>query len=143
MIQLHYDEEISCKTPYPQAFSRGMPVNPEPALLLEPEDVRRLRAAGEPVVVLDARGSAAYARSPERVEGDVRVTSKDPLEWAGDLPRDAWLVAWCTCLNDGLAARVAERLRAAGFARAYAIRGGLAGCRAAGLKVVERPRPGL
>lgn len=66
------------------------------------------------------------------------MTGKDPAGWAGELPREAWLVAWCTCLNDGLAARVAERLRAAGFARAYAIRGGLEGCRAAGLGVVRR-----
>ena len=73
-----------------------MPINPEPSLLLEPEDVRRLREKGERVIVLDARGSAAFARSSERVEGDVRVTGKDPLEWAGELPRDAWLVAWCT-----------------------------------------------
>lgn len=115
-----------------------MPVNPEPSLLLDPEDVRRLLARGEPVIAIDARGSAAYARSPERVEGDVRVTGKDPAGWAGELPREAWLLAWCTCLNDGLAARVAERLRAAGFDRAYAIRGGLEGCRAAGLGVVRR-----
>lgn len=72
-------------------------MNPEPSLLLDPEDVRRLRnKQGERVIVLDARGSAAFARSSERVEGDVRVTGKDPLEWAGDLPREAWLVAWCT-----------------------------------------------
>jgi rhodanese-related sulfurtransferase len=35
---------------------------------------------------------------------------------------------------------VAARLREAGFSRAFGIRGGLEGCRGAGLKVVERPR---
>ena len=73
-----------------------MPTNPEPSLLLDPEDVRRLREQGEHVIVLDVRGSVAFARSSERVEGDLRVTGRDPLEWAGELPRDAWLVAWCT-----------------------------------------------
>ncbi|HKV10638.1 MAG TPA: hypothetical protein VJ725_21025 [Thermoanaerobaculia bacterium] len=73
-----------------------MPTNPEPSLLLDPEDVRRLREQGERVIVLDVRGSVAFARSSERVEGDVRVTGRDPMDWAGELPRDAWLVAWCT-----------------------------------------------
>jgi rhodanese-related sulfurtransferase len=37
-----------------------------------------------------------------------------------------------------LAARVAARLREAGFPRAFAVEGGLEGCRAAGLAVVSK-----
>jgi hypothetical protein len=37
-----------------------------------------------------------------------------------------------------LAARVADRLREAGFPRAFAIAGGLEGCRVAGLPVIAK-----
>lgn len=104
--------------------------------LIDPDQIRRLLERSERVVVLDARGRAAYARAVERVDGDVRAPGKDASGWGDDLPRDAWLLAYCTCLNDGLAVRVAERLRAAGFPRAFAIAGGLDGCRAAGLPVI-------
>jgi rhodanese-related sulfurtransferase len=111
--------------------------SPEP-LLLGPSEVRRLLAGGETVIVLDARGRAAFARSGERVAGDVRAPGTRDLAWAAGLPRDAALLAYCTCLDDGLAVRVAARLREAGFPRAYAVRGGLEGCRATGLEVVRR-----
>lgn len=105
-------------------------------LLLTPAAVRRLLAAGERVTVLDARGSAAYAKAGERVAGDLRLPPREAGARAAELPRDGWLLAYCTCLGDGLAVRVAERLRASGLPRAAAIAGGLDGCREAGLRVV-------
>ncbi|HKI02845.1 MAG TPA: hypothetical protein VKK31_12795 [Thermoanaerobaculia bacterium] len=98
----------------------------------------RLRERGEPLTVLDARGRAAFARGAERVAGDVRAEGSKELSWAGALPREGWLLAYCTCLGDGLAVRVATRLREAGFPRACAVAEGLEGCRAAGLPVVPK-----
>ena len=105
-------------------------------LLLDPTAVRRRLAAGERVTVLDVRGSAAYARARERVAGDLRLPPREATARAAELPHDGWLLAYCTCLGDGLAIRVAARLRAAGCPHAAAIAGGLDGCRAAGLHVV-------
>jgi hypothetical protein len=115
--------------------------NPSP--LISSAEVRRRLAAGEKPTVLDARGRAAFARSEERVEGDLRASGRDlsPLIATLDAGpgRGAWLVAYCTCLGDGLAVRVAETLRAAGFAQAFGIEDGLAGCVAAGLTIVPKP----
>lgn len=92
------------------------------------------------MTVVDVRGSAAFSRSGERVEGDLRVEgSKGVPEIVDRLPRHGWILAYCTCLNDGLAIRVAARLREEGFPKAFAVEGGLAGCAEAGLPVVARP----
>lgn len=78
------------------------PVTPPPsesatrALLLSPQEVQRLLAQGEPVTVLDARGRAAWARSGERIEGDLRVPGRDLTELIPRLPREGWLIAYCT-----------------------------------------------
>jgi len=111
------------------------------SVLISPAEVRRRLAAGEKPTVLDARGSAAFASSGERVEGDLRAIGRDLSGLIAILEtgpgRNAWLLAYCTCLGDGLAARVAVKLRAAGFPAAYAVIGGLEGCAAAGLPVVD------
>lgn len=73
-----------------------MPENTLPPLFLAPFEVRHLLDAGEPVVVLDARGRAAFARSRERISGDVRAPGTRDLGWAAGLPPDAWLLAYCT-----------------------------------------------
>jgi len=72
-----------------------MPESDVPPLLISPEEIRRLRERGELVMVLDARGRAAFTRAAERVAGDLRAESKD-LSWAGALPREGWLLAYCT-----------------------------------------------
>lgn len=70
---------------------------PSPDLLISPAEVRGLLDRGEPLVVLDARGRAAYARAAERVAGDRRVPERDAFAaWAAGLPRGAWLLAYCT-----------------------------------------------
>jgi hypothetical protein len=62
-----------------------------------PTEVRRRLERGESVTVLDTRGRAAHARSAERIEGDVRVEGTRGLPAVlGSLPRDGWLLAYCT-----------------------------------------------
>lgn len=109
-------------------------------LLMAPAGIRRLLEQGRSVTVVDVRGSAAFSRSEERVEGDLRVEgTRGVPEILDRLSRHAWILAYCTCLNDGLAIRVAERLREEGFPKAFAVEGGLAGCAEAGLPVVSKP----
>jgi hypothetical protein len=60
-------------------------------------EVRRWLETGEPVTMLDARGRSAYARSGERIEGDLRVEGTRGLpEVLGELSRNGRILAYCT-----------------------------------------------
>jgi hypothetical protein len=76
------------------------PKSVESGLLISPAEVRRRLAAGETPTVLDARGSAAFARATERVAGDLRAAGRDLSELIAALDagpgRGAWLLAYCT-----------------------------------------------
>ena len=66
-------------------------------LKMAPAEVRRRLERGETATVLDVRGRAAHARSPERIEGDLRVEGTRGLPAAlGLLPREGWILAYCT-----------------------------------------------
>lgn len=72
-----------------------MPESDFSRFLISSSEVRRLLERGEPVTAVDARGRIAFLRGPERVEGDLRAEGRD-LAWAEGLPKDAWLLAYCT-----------------------------------------------
>ena len=72
-----------------------MPESDFSRFLISSSEIRRLLESGEPVTAVDARGRIAFLRGPERVEGDLRAEGRD-LAWAEGLPKDAWLLAYCT-----------------------------------------------
>jgi NhaP-type Na+/H+ or K+/H+ antiporter len=61
------------------------------------EDLRRLRDAGEPVVVLDVRTQRSLEASDATAQGSIRLDPERPVQEAErlDLPKEAWLVAFC------------------------------------------------
>jgi sodium/hydrogen antiporter len=61
------------------------------------EQLRHLWDAGAPVVILDARTDRTYDPSPTQARGAVRLPPDHVGERAAELnlPRDAWLVAYC------------------------------------------------
>lgn len=61
------------------------------------DDIARLRAAGEDVVILDARTDKSYSSSDTRAAGAVRIPPDRVVESAASLalPRNAWLAAYC------------------------------------------------
>ncbi|HWM90636.1 MAG TPA: hypothetical protein VN493_07705 [Thermoanaerobaculia bacterium] len=66
-------------------------------LKISPGEVRRRLERGESATVLDVRGRSAYARSGERIEGDLRAEGTRGLPGMLDrLPRDGWILAYCT-----------------------------------------------
>ena len=66
------------------------------ALKIAPAEVRRRLEEGENVTVVDARGRSAYARSGERIAGDLRVEGTRGLPPVlSQLPR-GWILAYCT-----------------------------------------------
>ena len=72
-----------------------MPESDYSTVLISSSEIRSLLERGEPVTAVDARGRIAFLRGPERVAGDLRAESRD-LAWAEGLPKDAWLLAYCT-----------------------------------------------
>lgn len=69
------------------------------SLKMSPSEVRRRLERGDSATVLDARGRAAYARSGERIEGDLRVEGTRGLpEVLGRISQipQGWLLAYCT-----------------------------------------------
>jgi len=61
------------------------------------EELARLREAGVPHQVLDARKQSGYESSATRAQGALRLDPDRPVESAASLalPRHAWLVAYC------------------------------------------------
>jgi sodium/hydrogen antiporter len=61
------------------------------------EAVERLRAAGEPVILLDVRTDRTYDSSDFAPVGAIRLHPDLPAREAAahNLPRDAWLIAFC------------------------------------------------
>ena len=66
--------------------------------LITYEELARLEAAGAPVVLLDVRSDSGYAASPLTAKGAIRVSPNNPVESAAALalPRESWLVAYCS-----------------------------------------------
>jgi rhodanese-related sulfurtransferase len=88
--------------------------------------MRRLRESGAPLVVLDVRreqdvAGSGHAEGTTRLRPDLIVEREAK---ALDLPRDAWLIAFCACPNDQTSLKVAKELRRAGWPRARALEGG-------------------
>jgi len=62
------------------------------------EELRRLQAAGEPVIVLDVRTERTYGADGTRAKGAIRLPPDDAVRQAAALavPRGATLAAYCT-----------------------------------------------
>jgi hypothetical protein len=75
--------------------AKPMPESDYSTVLISSSEIRSLLERGETVTAVDARGRIAFLRGPERVEGDLRAEGRD-LAWAEGLPKDAWLLAYCT-----------------------------------------------
>jgi len=89
---------------------------------LSAEELLRWQAEGLEPVVIDVRPSLTdeMPRIPGAVLADPKIRLTDlPLD---DVPEH--IVIYCSCPNEFSAAKLAERLHAAGFERIWALRGG-------------------
>jgi rhodanese-related sulfurtransferase len=89
------------------------------------------------VTVLDARPAKSYESSTDRIRGAVRVDT-DNLAWAAGQDKNQPLVVYCDCPGDEAAVDVARRLIERGFTNVWALRGGLAEWKRAGLPTEDR-----
>ena len=87
---------------------------------IEVEALQQMRAEGAPHLVVDVREPHEYEIC--NLDGELLPLGQLP-DWSGDLPRDRTLVVHCR--TGGRSARAVQALRAAGFERAFNLRGGI------------------
>jgi sodium/hydrogen antiporter len=80
-----------------ETSDEGQPFPTDP-LRITTAELRRLEAQGAPAVPVDVRTERMYGRSDLQARGAVRLDPDRAVEQARalDLPRDAWLAAYCT-----------------------------------------------
>jgi membrane protein DedA with SNARE-associated domain/rhodanese-related sulfurtransferase len=106
------------------------------------DELRRKQEAGEDVVVLDLRSSAAVELDPSIIRGAVRFNLADIEKRQHELPRDREIIVYCSCPNEVSSARVALSLQRKGFARVRPLLGGIDAWREQKYPMEPRPSEG-
>jgi membrane protein DedA with SNARE-associated domain/rhodanese-related sulfurtransferase len=88
-------------------------------------ELRQKIDAGENLVLLDLRSSAALKEDPFAIEGAVHMNLEDLDRRLPELPRDRDIVVYCSCPNEESSARVALRLQRRGFQHVRPLLGGI------------------
>lgn len=113
----------AAQTAAPQTAPAASSAQPAPAQSpwdIEVEALQQMRAEGAPHLVVDVREAHEYEIC--NLDGELLPLGQLP-EWSGGLPRDRTLVVHCR--TGGRSARAVQALRAAGFERAFNLRGGI------------------
>lgn len=107
-----------------------------------PTEVVRLTEQGLPPLIVDARTAVMYRASPYRIPGAVRLSPDDLPAGVASLPadHDRTIVAYATADDESTSARVAKRLRQAGFRDVRTLKGGLGSWTGAGLPLEPKPQ---
>jgi NhaP-type Na+/H+ or K+/H+ antiporter len=87
----------SRERPLPAVPTRSTDGQPSDEDRISVEELRRLRASGAPVLVLDARSEPSFASSEFQAQGAVRMPPDQAVRGIAELnvPRDTWIVAFC------------------------------------------------
>jgi membrane protein DedA with SNARE-associated domain/rhodanese-related sulfurtransferase len=88
------------------------------------DELAGLVDAGAAPLILDVRDHSARLRDGT-IPGALHWPMAQPPDAVPDVPRDAEVVVFCACPNEISAARVAKRLRLAGFRRVRPLHGGI------------------
>lgn len=89
---------------------------------LSVDELMQWRQDGRNTVVFDVRPEAQ--RDAERIPGAIAVDLKAPLPALDPGALESDIVVYCACPNEVSAALLASRLRAAGYRKTWALRGG-------------------
>jgi rhodanese-related sulfurtransferase len=100
---------------------RGAPTE---APRISATEVAELLDGPDPPLVLDVRAHAGLSRDPFRIPGSVSLRPGDVADWGREQEPGRLIATYCTCLNEGTAARAALQLISQGH-DARAIKGGL------------------
>lgn len=89
------------------------------------DELRQKQEAGEDVVILDLRSSAALKEDPSLIQGAIHLNLEDIEKRSQEIPRDRDVVVYCSCPNEVTSARVALLLHRKGFTRVRPLLGGI------------------
>jgi membrane protein DedA with SNARE-associated domain/rhodanese-related sulfurtransferase len=89
------------------------------------DELRQKLDAGEELLILDLRSTAALQEDPLVIRGAVHVNMDDLEKGQYTLPRDRDIIVYCSCPNEVSSARVALRLQRKGFTRIRPLLGGI------------------
>jgi rhodanese-related sulfurtransferase len=105
-------------------------------LKLSPADVQSRKQAGESFVVVDVRSAASYAT--QHIGGAVSLPLDQIATRSPELPKDRYVLLYCTCPAEASAIAAAEALRTQhGFSRLAVLVGGMNAWLEAGLPIVK------
>lgn len=91
--------------------------------------------SGDNPVVLDLRSEYEYDSLPLKVPGAIRLVPEDLDEKHSHVPRDRWVILYCSCPSEATSARAALQLIKRGIKKVRPLAGGLDGWIASGLPV--------
>jgi rhodanese-related sulfurtransferase len=101
------------------------------------DDLKKRLDAGEKATYLDTR----YSPTGPIIKGAQIVTFDKVGGWATNVPKDTFIVTYCTCHNEATSSRTVLELQKLGFTNAYALLGGLAAYQSASLPTETAPTP--
>jgi rhodanese-related sulfurtransferase len=99
------------------------------------EEVKTQLDAGAKVYVIDNRSSF----TGQMAKGATHVPIAKIAEWAKEIPKDAMIVAYCTCGAEETSTVAVEKLQKLGFTNAWALKGGLNAWQTVGLPTEAKP----
>ena len=91
---------------------------------LEPEELKRLLDAGEPVYIVDLRHPLELVPDPFTLPGALLFSPDTLSERHHEIPRDRDIVLFCSCPSEATAAKTAMTLHKLGIERVRPLRGG-------------------
>ena len=91
---------------------------------LEPEELKRLLDAGEPVYIVDLRHPLELVPDPFTLPGALHLSPEALAARHDEIPRDRDVVLYCTCPSEATAAKTTMTLLKLGIERVRPLRGG-------------------
>jgi rhodanese-related sulfurtransferase len=91
---------------------------------LEPEELKRILDAGEPVYIVDLRHPLELLPDPFTLPGAVHLSPDVLAARHSEIPRDRDVVLYCTCPSEATSAKTAMTLVKLGIERVRPLRGG-------------------
>jgi rhodanese-related sulfurtransferase len=105
------------------------------------EELRALQSSGAPLLIVDVRAETSFNSSAFQARGALRIPADQIVRRITELnvPRQTWIITFCTCPDEATSARAARELKRAGWERARALIAGWDAWQAAELPIGEKP----
>ena len=110
---------------------------------LEPEALKQMLDAGEPVYIVDLRHPLELVPDPYTLPGAHHVSPDTLTKRSAEIPHDRDVVLYCTCPSEATAAKTAMTLHKLGIARVRPLRGGFDEWKRLGFPLDAVPPAGL